>query len=342
MGDPHRVEQILTNLLANAVKVTPSGGRLTVSCGLTDAPDASARLGASADGAPACWCYLRVADTGPGVAPEMREAIFDPFVQADVPVNGAEPGDGASTLVPPAPGAPANPYTRTQGGTGLGLAISRRLARLMDGDVTLETELGAGATFTLWLPAPPSVRAVATGEPAGCTTDERRTGPRHVAGLAEAGATLRDQAPAVMQAVLRRLRTELASPSAATVRDAELEDHLGTLLAELARALVLIEAAGGQTTRTLRDGTEIQRVLAERHGAQRAALGWSEADHSRELAILREEIERVLHARRVVDDTSGGDDEPPATGQAGAIGVIARLLAHVERAGERARQAAHL
>jgi hypothetical protein len=210
----------------------------------------------------------------------------------------------------------------------------------MGGDVTLETELGLGATFTLWLPAPPGVRAVATGQPTGCTTDERRTGARQVAGLARAGETLRDHAPAVMQAVVRRLRSELASPGATTVSDAELEDHLGTLLAELARALVLIEEAGGETTRTLRDGTEIQRLLAERHGVQRAALGWSEADHRREFAILREEIEGVLHAARAADDARGGDDGQPATGPADAGGVVARLLAHVERAGERARRAA--
>jgi hypothetical protein len=210
----------------------------------------------------------------------------------------------------------------------------------MGGDVTLETELGAGATFTLWLPAPPSVRAAATGDRAGCTTDERRTGPRDVAGLAQAGATLRDHTPAVMHAVLRRLRGELESPGAATVGDAELEDHLGTLLVELARALVLIEAEGGETTRTLRDGTEIQRVLAERHGAQRAALGWSEADHKREFAILREEIGNVLHGGHIVDAASGGDDAPPASRQAVALGIVARLLAHVERAGERARRAA--
>jgi PAS domain S-box-containing protein len=339
MGDPHRVEQILTNLLANAVKFTPSGGRVTVSCGLTDAPDPAARLAAPDAGAPPCWCYLRVADTGPGVAPEMREAIFDPFVQADLPSDRGGTTDGASPVRPAASGAPANPYTRAHGGTGLGLAISRRLARLMGGDVTLETELGTGATFTLWLPAPPSVRAVATGQPPGCTTDERRTGARHVAGLARAGETLRDHAPTVMQAVVRRLRSELATPSAATVSEAELEDHLGTLLAELARALVLIEAAGGATTRTLRDGTEIQRLLAERHGAQRAALGWSEADHRREIAIVREEIEGALRAARVGADPTAGDDGQPATGQADALGVIARLLAHVERAGERARRA---
>jgi hypothetical protein len=350
MGDPHRVEQVLINLLSNAVKFTPPGGRLEVECGVTDAPSADARLAEGAEGpggSPLCWCYVRVADTGPGVAPEMRGAIFDPFVQAEPPAHGAGGNgaggngtlDSAPDAAAAASGASPNPYTRTHGGTGLGLAISRRLARLMGGDVTLDAGGGPGATFTLWLPAPPAVRAAATGEPAGCTTDERRTGLRHVAGLGRAGAVLRNGGPAVVAAVSRRLRAELAAPSAATLPAAELEGHLGTLLAEVARALVLIEEAGGETTRTLRDGTEMQRVLAERHGAQRAALGWSEADHRREFAILNAEVEGALRsalgAAPVVDAPDATD-----AGLAGAIEVVARLLGHVERAGERARRTA--
>jgi signal transduction histidine kinase len=123
-GDTHRVQQVLVNLLSNATKFTPEGGRISVQCGTMPHPrvDLEAR---STSG----WAYLAVEDNGIGIAPEMLERIFQPFVQ----------GEGG--------------YTRTHPGTGLGLTISRRLARLMGGDLTVESVQGEGSRFTLWLPA---------------------------------------------------------------------------------------------------------------------------------------------------------------------------------------------
>src|SRR5690606_28066964 len=72
-----------------------------------------------------------VRDTGQGIAPEHRERIFEPFVQVE------------------------DVLTRETGGTGLGLAVARRLARFLGGDVSVESEPGAGSTFTVWLPAAP-------------------------------------------------------------------------------------------------------------------------------------------------------------------------------------------
>ena len=77
------------------------------------------------------WACVTVEDEGPGIAPDQHERIFEPFVQG------------------------AAGYTRPHGGTGLGLAIARSLARMMAGDITLESSPGHGASFTLWLPQDP-------------------------------------------------------------------------------------------------------------------------------------------------------------------------------------------
>ena len=112
-ADPDRLQQILLNLLTNAIKFTPPGGRITVSC---------ERAGDRA--------LLRVRDTGIGIAHDQLERIFDAFVQL-----GGE-----------------SPHT-TQRGVGLGLAISRELARAMGGELTADSTPGEGSVFTLELPA---------------------------------------------------------------------------------------------------------------------------------------------------------------------------------------------
>lgn len=121
-GDEDRVRQILVNLVANAVKFTERGGRVTVTCGTTPAPPAYARV--SGEGP---WVFIRVADTGIGITPEMQESVFVAFVQTE------------------------QGLTRRRDGTGLGLTISRELARRMGGDVVLESAEGEGSCFTLWL-----------------------------------------------------------------------------------------------------------------------------------------------------------------------------------------------
>ena len=137
LGDEHRVRQVLVNLLANAVKFTPSGGEVTVTCGAAAEPEPGVWTGARADARPpgehapdpaGGWVFVRITDTGPGIEPELFGRLFEPFVQ----------GDSA--------------LTREHGGTGLGLAISRRLACALGGDILVDSEPGRGSTFTLWLP----------------------------------------------------------------------------------------------------------------------------------------------------------------------------------------------
>jgi signal transduction histidine kinase len=122
VGDPQRVQQILTNLLSNAVKFTPSGGTVSLSCGVETRPEA-------ATGDPEQkWACIAVEDTGVGIAHDDLERVFHPFVQVD---------EG---------------YTRAHGGTGLGLTISRGLAQMMDGEITVTSALGVGSRFSVWLP----------------------------------------------------------------------------------------------------------------------------------------------------------------------------------------------
>ena len=112
-ADRDKLQQILVNLLNNASKFTPPGGRVTIA---SDRVDHTVRI--------------HVADTGRGIPPTKQKEIFEPFVQVDRHLTP----DGDQ-------------------GIGLGLAISRELARAMNGDLTVESEEGRGAKFTVSLKA---------------------------------------------------------------------------------------------------------------------------------------------------------------------------------------------
>lgn len=117
-GDPARVRQIVTNLLSNAIKFTCDGDvKVTLESPLHDEMRG---------------LVISVKDQGIGMSPASINDIFSAFKQAD-----------SST-------------TRKFGGTGLGLAITKNLVQLMEGEISVESELGQGSTFTVNLPLPPS------------------------------------------------------------------------------------------------------------------------------------------------------------------------------------------
>jgi signal transduction histidine kinase len=111
--DPARVRQVLGNLVSNAVKYARGSDRVVLSAGYEDAGPRPGR-----------WAVVRVQDFGPGIAPADRERLFEEFYRADSGVKGH----------------------------GLGLSVSRRIARLLGGELTVESEVGQGSIITLWLP----------------------------------------------------------------------------------------------------------------------------------------------------------------------------------------------
>lgn len=124
-GDPTRVRQILQNYVSNALKFTPRGGRVRLAARRPEGAAAASHV------------LFEVHDSGPGIDPAVQARLFAPFMQAD-----------QST-------------TRRYGGTGLGLSICRELARLMGGEVGVDSQPGHGSRFWVELPLARSTPAAA-------------------------------------------------------------------------------------------------------------------------------------------------------------------------------------
>jgi len=122
--DPHRLRQILANLLGNAIKFTHAGSVLL----RVAAPMPGAKLHSPHLVGATRMIGFWVADTGIGISPNEQAAVFEAFRQ----------GDGSTS--------------RTYGGTGLGLSISRELATLLGGEIQLKSAPGVGSTFSVILP----------------------------------------------------------------------------------------------------------------------------------------------------------------------------------------------
>ncbi len=143
--DRDKMEKILYNLLSNAFKFTPEGGRIEVVIRSLQSTVGSPQLAVRSPQAAACeektgdwrlkteglftnWIEVSVSDTGPGIPPEKLPHIFDRFYQVD------------------------DSYNKDQEGTGIGLALTKELVELHHGIIYVESELGKGTTFTVILP----------------------------------------------------------------------------------------------------------------------------------------------------------------------------------------------
>jgi signal transduction histidine kinase len=112
-ADPVKLSWVISNLVANALRYTPTGGAIAIS---------SQPAGAAVQ--------LKISDSGPGIAPEVRDHLFERFAQWNV--NGAEPGSA-----------------------GLGLAIAKEIVEAHHGRIFVDSTLGQGTCFTVELPMRP-------------------------------------------------------------------------------------------------------------------------------------------------------------------------------------------
>ncbi len=232
--DPMRLQQILVNLVGNAVKFTAQGGiRVVLS---TDAERSGAQR-----------LRIDVIDSGIGVAPQDHARIFEPFSQADASES------------------------RRFGGTGLGLAISRRLAEQLGGRLALDSEVGRGSTFSLLLPLrtptqserEANARAMGRSEPAARETPSVAMPVLRLSGrvlVAEDGA---DNQRLIERLLVRAgLEVEIAVDGRRAVDQALAAQSQGRPFDAVLMDMQMPELDGYAATQALRDAGFTQPIIA--------------------------------------------------------------------------------
>ena len=145
--DASKVKLVLNNLISNALKFTPEGGRVNVELKIENGEFRMENGEWSPLHSPFSILHskfsIRVSDSGVGIQPDLLDKIFDRFYQVD-----------GSNM-------------RKEEGTGIGLALSKELAELMGGGIAVTSEVGKGSTFTFWIPASPSAPFSKKGEGGG-------------------------------------------------------------------------------------------------------------------------------------------------------------------------------
>jgi signal transduction histidine kinase/two-component SAPR family response regulator/HPt (histidine-containing phosphotransfer) domain-containing protein len=221
VGDAHRLRQVITNLVANAIKFTERGELV-----VTVEPEP--QRGPN-------FIHLQVRDTGIGIPRDKQKVIFEAFSQVD------------------------SSYARRHSGTGLGLAISSRLVRLMGGELWVESEPERGSTFHMALPLPPGAptRLVVPSWLAGIpalVVDDNLTYRKILSGMLTQWAMKADSAESAWQALSAMKEAAVAHrPYQLVLIDGQMPGMNGFELAEaikqnpqLASATVLLLNSGGQ------------------------------------------------------------------------------------------------
>ena len=150
-GDEQRMAQIITNLLTNAVKFTPEGGKVCFDATLVD------------EAGDDCELRIEVTDSGIGISAEQKERLFLAFEQAEAGIS------------------------RQYGGTGLGLTISKRIIELMGGNIWVESELGKGAKFIFTAKAKRSEKSPDSMSAQGINTNNAQMDETHTFNVGEFG-----------------------------------------------------------------------------------------------------------------------------------------------------------